>query len=492
MVLLFEKETKPINKSDYEELDSPVFIPFDWAIFTHQLTPFIMLTKTKKGPSKLLTLLLGALILCVPALLNRFPFIYSDTGTYLLVGFGDGISYIRTLMYGVFLRHISMKESFWFVVLAQALIVSWYIQLFARVFFPSRDSFFEVGIVALLTLTTSIGICTGMLMPDFTTPLLFLGSGLFLFGNSLSKPIQALNVVFIWFFLTVHHSHALILLPAMLGFFFLSLFFRKDPDWKPNRKIAWLTLLIAIGYISIPTAHYLKNGEFISSKSQNVFLMSRFHQMGLLTPFLEQECEQKNYTICAYKDNIPTSFLWDRESPLLKDGGWLANNENYRPVVKDFFATPTYLKRFVIKSFETAAQQFVTFNTVAMNAQSPGEWPQTTFELYMPHTVMELENAKQDKGTWRNDRIDLAQNVLVFSCAVFMIWLFGYQTRYEIEPLHRKLAVLLLFFLLANAFICGGISMIAPRFQSRVIWLVPFFTLALISHGKLFYRNRLG
>jgi hypothetical protein len=31
--------------------------------------------------------------------------------------------------------------------------------------------------------------------------------------------------------------------------------------------------------------------------------------------------------------------------------------------------------------------------------------------------------------------------------------------------------------LLANALICGGVSMIDPRFQSRVIWLVPMFAM---------------
>ena len=451
-----------------------------------------MPTTTNTGRIKLMSLLLGALVLCVPALINRFPFIYSDTGTYLLVGFGDGISYIRTLTYGIFLRHICMMESFWFVVLAQALMVTWYIQLFVRVFFPGRPPFFEVGIVALLTMTTSIGICTGMLMPDFTTPLIFLGSVLFLFGGDLSKLIQGINVFFIWFFLTVHHSHALILLPTLVGFYLVSLFLRKNKDWKPSRKMAYLALVIVIGYVSIPTAHYLKKGEFVSSKSQNVFLMSRFNQMGLLTPFLRDACQENDYTICPYRDSIPSDFLWNGKSPLQKDGGWIPNNENYQPVVRDFFFNPKYTKRFIIKSLETAAQQFVTFNTVLISPFSRGEWPQNVFQEQVPHTVAQFESSKQNRKQWNNKAIDLSQNVLVFTSAVFLIWFFGYQDRYAIEPIHRKIATLLLLFLLANAFVCGGISMIAPRFQSRVIWLVPLFALGIISHGKLFYRNRLS
>lgn len=440
-----------------------------------------MLPKPAASRYPLLTLLLGTLMLCVPALMNRFPFIYSDTGTYIMIGFTDMISHIRPLNYGIFLRHISMKESFWFVVLTQALLVTWYIQLFARLFFPNRPAYFEVGIVGLLTMTTSIGICTGMLMPDFTTPLLFLGSAFMLYGKGLSRTTQVINVIFVWFFLTVHHSHSLILFPTLVGLVLVSWLLRKHLNWKPTRKMAWLALLIIIGYLSIPTAHYLKTGTFVTSKSQNVFLVSRFHQMGLLEPFLREKCGEQGYTICAYQDNIPRNFLWDPSSPIEKDGGWILNNEYYRPLVKDFFSTPKYLKRFIIKSFETAAMQFVTFNTVVLNAQSPGAWPQTTFELYMSHTVAELENSRQDRETWENDNIDLIQNVLVFSSAIFLIWLFGYQEHYVIPPVYRQLAVFLLFFLLANAFVCGGISMIDPRFQSRIIWLVPYFAAGMLT-----------
>ncbi len=144
--------------------------------------------------------------LCIPAFINNDPFLYSDTGTYIEVGFNNNISYIRPMLYGVLIRHISLHESFWIVIIAQALIVSGFIHLFARQFFKKASPFFTLLLVALLTACTSIGITTGMLMPDFTTPILLLATALLLFGEGQSKWELGIAGLGLWFSLGAQQS----------------------------------------------------------------------------------------------------------------------------------------------------------------------------------------------------------------------------------------------------------------------------------------------
>lgn len=425
------------------------------------------------------SLFLSTIIICIPAFINNFPFIYSDTGTYLEVGFSNSVSYIRPIAYGIFMRHISLHQSLWLVVAAQAFIISWLILFFAKTFFKNTSPFSVVLAVFILTATTSIGVSTGMLMPDFATPILILATALLLFSEIKSKWSLFFICLALWFTVAAHHSHGYILLLILLSLGFKWLFFRQTLRFQTNKRFLLVVFLLIFGYFTIPYLNYSRNGKFIGSKSSNIFLMNRINQMGLLEPFLDQQCPTGHYPICEYKDNIPRSFLWGSNTPVRKDGGWDANNDLYQEIIIDFIKTPQYLEKFIIKSLETGVQQFFSFKTVNMVSLYSGKWPQMIFEKYMPDVVPALEKSMVNKGVWNTAYLNFTQHVLVFFSALLLLYLFFYQKKYPIEPVHRNLAFLLLMGLLSNAFICGGVSMIAPRFQARIIWVLPLFTMYL-------------
>ena len=85
----------------------------------------------------ILSVWLGAIVLCVPALQNNYPFLYPDTGTYLVCAFNNEVSEMRPLTYGLFMRHASLMESLWLVIFIQALIVSWTTHRFISTFFKT-------------------------------------------------------------------------------------------------------------------------------------------------------------------------------------------------------------------------------------------------------------------------------------------------------------------------------------------------------------------
>jgi len=151
-------------------------------------------------------------------------------------------------------------------------------------------------------------------------------------------------------------------------------------------------------------------------------------------------------------------------------------------LVKDFFQEPRYLKKFAIRSFETGVQQFFNFNAVHLDPMEEGRWPHTAFEVHMPELTQDLERSRQFINLWNTKSLDLIQRYFVYACMLTLIYLFLYQDKYVIKPLHRQLTILILLGLLCNAFFCSGISMLANRFQARVIWLVPLFFLYLLHH----------
>ncbi len=436
----------------------------------------------------LLSIFFGAIMLMVPAMINNFPFLYVDSGTYLGNGFSNSVSWVRPLLYGLFIRHISLEESLWLVIFVQALIVSWTINRFILTFFPSAHAFFSILVLAILVFTSGIGLTTGMLMPDFLTPVLILLTGIIFFSERPSIKSFVLPCIVLWFAVACHHSHPYILFCIWFGVGIIHLLLKL----RKRRLMAWQRLVLVafigiLGYFTIPYLQYSRTGEFLSSKSTNVFLVGRMNQMGLLQPFLEDYCEQGRgpYLLCAYKGQLPIDFLWSEDSPVHKDGGWNVNNERYKKVVAGFFSDPLYAKKFIIKSFETVIQQFFSFDLVVITQQKRGEFLHDMFKLVWPEYIPAIENAMQYKEQWSNKIVNPTQKIFVFSCFLILLYLFLYQDKYSLNSRYRNLFLLVFLGLLANAFICGCISMVDPRFQSRVIWLLPFYTMLLLYHLKV-------
>ena len=174
------------------------------------------------------SIITGAIFLCAPALYNYFPFIYADTGSYLVSGFEHQPSVIRAMTYGLFVRHICLMESLWLVILVQALFVSWMIHAFMRHFFEKYKPIYALAGIAFLSMTTSIGICTGMLMPDFLAPLMILSFIILVLSPKKDTFSFSVCYIFIWLSLACHHSHAYIFLIMLILLSAVVLLFRKS------------------------------------------------------------------------------------------------------------------------------------------------------------------------------------------------------------------------------------------------------------------------
>lgn len=430
------------------------------------------------------SLLFGALALLFPAFNNGYPFLYADTSTYLTGGFLGAVSDIRPITYGLFLRHVSLMESLWLVVIAQALILSALVHLFFRVFSTTADNsgFRPLVTLVALSLTTHIGISTGMLMPDFLTAASIIGVAILLFASPLRWAEMVFCGVVAWFGLSSHYSNHYIFLCVLLGVggYWAWQRWVARSTFRP-RRFGWVVGLWGLAYFTIPALHYMHGGGFVRDKASHVFMIGRLNQMGLLKPFLQENCDSSgNWGLCAFKDAIPDDFLWNSESPVYKTGGWAANKADYNRVLAAFFSKPKYLRKFCIKTTETALIQFFTFEGRVIFKEREGNPPFDAIRDAMPDQLGAIRNSRQYNEQWENHLLDLLQRFAVLLGLLVFALVLWQPGSWRSTPLQRQLAAFLLLALAANALICGGVSMVDMRFQARVIWLVPMFATMIV------------
>ena len=54
-------------------------------------------------------LFISVFVLIIPALKNGYPILFSDSGTYLSSGHSGYVPVDRPILYGIFVRHISLS-----------------------------------------------------------------------------------------------------------------------------------------------------------------------------------------------------------------------------------------------------------------------------------------------------------------------------------------------------------------------------------------------
>src|ERR1044071_7760167 len=80
----------------------------------------------------------GATIFVTMGIYNGYPFVMQDTGSYIDSGFKLAVPTDRPIIYGLFLRFMSLKETFWINIFIQGLIVAYLLsKLFRKFIFSS-------------------------------------------------------------------------------------------------------------------------------------------------------------------------------------------------------------------------------------------------------------------------------------------------------------------------------------------------------------------
>ena len=419
-----------------------------------------------------LWIILGGFILSFWGLYNGFPFVYPDTGAYIGSGF-QGIPPIdRPICYGLFIRHLSMAESLFWVMYAQGLLTSLAVFLLLRHFVDDYTPVLFIGLLLVLTACTHISFYTSYLIPDLFTPIFWACIAILLFGKP-STRASILITGLAWVSMIMHNS-ILISGLALSLLLVLAILWKRVRVVISPKKVIHIGALVLGSWLSVMSIHYAHNGKFVVQQAAHIFTMARLNEMGLLQPYLQTACAAgDNYTICQYKDQLPGDFLWHPDSPAGKDGGWLAHKTEYENIIWNILTTPKYLKSYVIEVANGTLSQLCYFRIEDIGPMRENTPPYETVKQYFPRELYSYKVAHQQH---RNHFLDFSglntrQQYLFFGYLLLLVAMFSGKLRHEIPLRLKQLLIFCAVMLLINASVCSTFSTVASRFQGRLVWL---------------------
>ncbi len=423
--------------------------------------------------------LLGALTLCLPAIWNGFPLVYSDTGAYLATAFEGKVPMARPTGYGLFIRYASLGGHIWLPLFAQGLLMAGLLLRTVRVALPQVDvrKAYPLALGAAVGLTGTAWYAS-QLMPDIFTGLVALTFFLLLFDDG-ARWWGRLGYAFLaYWFCFAHYSHtAILLLLVALGFgyWLLQAARRRRRPFLIGRLV-WALLPGLLAMLSFYYVNSTNGFGWRMTRSAHVFTMARLSETGLLAQYLQETCADQHWALCPYADSLPTSaadFIWREDSPFKKTGFWEGSRPQYDSLLADFFGRSNYVKAYAKVAVQSGLAQLVELSVgEGITPYNESSSPYKFFERAMPAQIPAYVASKQFNQefsfTWEKW---LLYATMVLSSLLLVVGLLGYGRRLSREVTAFALVAILSYAL--NAFLTGALANVYARLQARIAWLLP-------------------
>lgn len=422
----------------------------------------------------LIAILLGALPLTWPALLNLYPLVFIDTVSYLNHTTLPEPPWDKTLVYGPFLHLFHWQVTLWPAVLAQGLIASHLVWLAQRMARGRATAGSHLLVCAALAALTSAPWFLATLMPDAFTALAPLCLLLLGFGGLRGRETAWVALVGA-LAIAMHLSH----LPTALAMLVLVALLARR--WAPLARAA---LPVGLALLLLLTANAATFGRATLSPHGAVFLLARLQADGPAVATLRLRCPDSGWHLCAFLDRLPMDsdeFLWDGTSPLNRnaDGspramGGVAGAAEARAIVA---ATLRERPLAVARAMAGNAMRQLGLVRVgdtlgnehlALSARRP------IAAAFPAREVAAFDAAAQMRGALPARAAPfLAPHVpaLIISLAAALVLLWR-AARARDLPRAALLAGALVA-LPANAVATGALSKPHDRYQARIVWLLP-------------------
>lgn len=429
-----------------------------------------------------LSVVLLAPLLLLPAIWNRFPFIYYDTGAYLFEGLTGRFIPERAAVYSLFLRVAGAATSLWIIAIVQAAISAFLIAQCARAIVPSMRWPVLMLVGAVLVVATSVPWYTAEIEPDCFTALLVLSLYLLGFHRIALGVWRCLAVAAIGVLsVAVHPSHF-----VLAGFLFVALVLLRFSALKPRLIAPGLTCAAGLVLVLAGNYHYTK--KVFISRAGATFVFARMLQDGLVVRLLDETCPQSGYRLCAYKDRLPAradAYLWTPRSPFFALGHFQGTAAESARIVR------AAILRYPLPQLGDAAidslAQFVQFGTG--EGFEPEEWVlKPVFAYLIPKQEAAYLAARQQEGQITFRLIKPFQAAIGFLALVGTIALIVWGVR-ERRFAEVSLPAFVLAALIGNAMVCGVLSGPHDRYQSRLIWLAPFAVILCCAGARSRFRG---
>jgi len=416
-------------------------------------------------------------MLIAPALWNQFPLLQYDTGGYLARWYEGILVPSRAVVYGLMLN-AGVPLAFWPVLLVQAAATVWVIALMLRAHGLRRRPLILLGIIAALSILSTLPWLTSILLTDIFCGLGVLALYLLLMRADTLTRAEPIGLIILIAVAAATHSATLaVLLALMLAAVVHFLIARRR-----SRIVGiWRGLIaLTLGIAMVFAADYVVAKRLAWTPGGFALSFGRMLQDGIVKKYLDEHCPDSKLQLCAYKDQLPDDAdVWFWGSPLFDQlgrfGGLGAEMEHI--AVASVIAYPGL-------QAETAA---IATGKQLIDVHS-GEGVVTSIwhtyaiiERYTPQLAPAMHAARQQQGELSFTTLNRLHYPVALLSMVLLPFIVLSGRRQSIGGETAELAAAITLALLANAFVCGALSNPHDRYGARMVWLAVFVVVLALA-----------
>jgi hypothetical protein len=448
-----------------------------------------------------MAVLLASLLLSWPAFYNGFPLLFPDSMAYLKDGLevvrklllqDQSVGYSgRSLIYAIGILPFHLNVTPWPIVGLNALLVAYVLFLVVRSFRLRHGLAAYILLVGVLSAVTGLGWFVAFVMPDILGPVLYLIIYLIAFCWETLSPRQRVLVSVIGCWAAASHLTHLLLAVGLCGVVAAVLLVQRRAWLAAIGRMAMIILLAMLSQLAINALIF---GTPSLAGEHPPFLLARVIADGPGKWYLSKNCGELRLSICKDLQRLPSDsddFLWQG------DGIWMTASAAEQNRLREDEMTVIYgtLIAYPLEELRISTVNFLrqlrTFE-IDMNWTTP--WVLEMFDSIIPSSKEQYLASRQVRQTLNEELFNSEQKWSVLASIVIItigIALF----RWTRTPQLAGIASVVLFVVVANAAVTGILSEVDNRYQSRVIWLLPFLAsifVLLLMNGRLTLRLRVS
>jgi hypothetical protein len=423
--------------------------------------------------------LAGAFLAWV-AVMNGYPLLFNDSARYIDGGIRRYIPSEAPIFYGAFLIPLHLDGvSLWPIPFAQGILLAYILHATLRAFDLLEPRTFLI-VAAFLTLFSAAPWFISFVMPDFFTPICVLGMfALFRGWAKFGRLERFVLFGVVLCGLTSHISHIALGLALAAFFGVLHLFGKPAP--KPA-LIAVLSLpILALG--GVLGMNLAAKGRLQLTLDGPVMLLARSFADGPAYEYMRDHCGERRWQLCAVYQRLPRDsdqFLWS-----MTNSAWLyVPGGELRAEAGEITAAAVRERpdETLLAVVSNTLQQLVTFRA-GVDFKT---WPQDSSIVGVMHRFFPREDGQyaqslQQQGRLRLDAINRVYTAIVVLSLVGALAIVLAMREANLVEFLLVIAAALV----ANAAATGALSVVADRYQSRLIWLVPLaFAICLLAYQR--------
>ena len=381
--------------------------------------------------------------------------------------------------------------SLWPIPFAQNLLVCWVLFHFLATAFPNLPPRLRCAVIVLTGAVSYLPWASDEIMPDIYTPLILLLIFMLTFSmERMAGPERLIMLLLLALMISFHQASG----PFAVGLMAMAAFLGVIRG-RPARSLARTALPIAVCIFAAVGAQtlygYVVMRRLTPSPSGPVFLLARVIYDGPGRAYLAKTCSSEHYSLCDHQNELVGDhnyFLWNAQSPRRYLGIRAPETGSPTPLQRAQRAADEaaaivsgtlrlYPFRELLAAVANTGRQLVDFGSVDWCPCVGGKLDKVIHELF-PREYGQFANSLQNRGWWCSRDLSMFQiAVVVLSLTMLSVMVASSWLRPEASIFLSYL----LWGLVLNAALMGALSGPTNRYQARIIWMVPFITIALAA-----------